>query len=105
MVQGLSLVCFVRAEHHKSRDLAKQLVRLAKSSTDPSAGLAANRSLGYPLCMPGEFEASRQCFASVCSSYDGALHNTFASRLGGINFGVGSYGLNVWNLFALGYTD
>ncbi len=105
VVQGLSLVCYIRSELHKSRKLAEQLVALAKSRKDPGPDLAANRSLGYALGMLGELEASRKCFDNVTSSYDSALHDTFALLLGGSNFGVGSYGLNVWNLFALGFSD
>jgi tetratricopeptide (TPR) repeat protein len=80
-------------------------VKLAKTREDPGPVLAADRSLGYALAALGELEAARACFDRVTSSYDFDLHREFSSRLGGADFGVGSYVMNAWNLDALGYPD
>jgi len=105
IVQGLSVGCYIRSELEKSRQLAEQMAKLAKPQKDSGHGLAASRSLGYALSMLGELELARVHFENVTSAYVPSIHRPFASRLGGVDFGVGSYALGSYNLFALGFPD
>lgn len=105
ILQGLSIVYLVRADVHKSRGLAEQLVELAKTREDPGPELAADRSVGYALIMLGELEAGRACFDRITSTYDHVLHHAFALRQSGANFCIASYAFNAWVLYILGYPD
>ena len=102
ILQGLSLIYCVRADLHKARDLAEQLVELAKTREDIDSTLAANQLLGYALSMQGEIDAALRCFDRVISGYDFNLHSSYSNRLGA-DFGVGSFGFKAWVLYALGY--
>ncbi|SLN69294.1 adenylate/guanylate cyclase domain-containing protein [Oceanibacterium hippocampi] len=105
IVQGLSVIYFVRADLKRSRELAEYLVKLAGSRKVPGPDLAADRSLGYALTFLGELEAGHACLDRASSSYDSAIHRAFAAGLGGADMGVGSYCFNAWCLFALGFPD
>ena len=102
---GLSLFHVVRADLHVSRDLAEQLVELAKTHTEPGCDLAAERALGYARVMLGDFQGGRSCMERVAASYDYAVHGTIAFRRGGSDFGVGAFNMGSWILFVLGYPD
>ena len=102
---GLSLFHYVRANLLVSRNLAEQLVELAKTHPEPGCDLAAERALGYAHVMLGDIPAARSCMDHVAESYDIAVHGGFAVRRGGSDFGVGASSMGSWILFTLGYPD
>ena len=104
-LHGLWHFHYNRAELDAARDLAGQLVDLAKGRGDPGLDLAAHRALGYTLNDLGELEASRSCLERVIAAYDPAVHGDYAFRHGGSDPGVGSLSIGAWGVWALGYPD
>lgn len=67
------------------RNLAEQLVDVARRRQDSGLDLAAHRSLGYTVNYSGHFQGSRSALERVVSVYDTEVHGDYAFRYGGVD--------------------
>ena len=102
---GLSMFHFLGADIRIAHELAEQALELAKAHQEPGLELAAARQLGLVLCYHGEVERSLRYLEQVVTSYDVAVHGSFAFLRGGSDFGVGAMAINGQALVTMGYPD
>jgi predicted ATPase len=84
---GLWRFYFVRPDTQKARELAEQMMRLARSSQDPALLLEAHRALGTNLFWLGELSQGRRHLEQGIALYDIQKHHSHAF-LYGIDPGV-----------------
>jgi predicted ATPase len=103
-VQGLWQYYLVRGELPTARELAEQLLGLARASGEPALQLLAQRSLATTVFLLGEIERCRQLTETGLALYDRQQHRTLAFRYGQ-DPGV-AHGLYLaWALWLLGHPD
>jgi class 3 adenylate cyclase/predicted ATPase len=101
---GLWRFYLLRSDVQKTRELAEQMMRLARSSQDPSLLLEAHQALGASLFWLGELRQGRKHLEQGIALYDIQKHRSHAV-LYGIDPGVYCLCFAAWDLWCLGYPD
>jgi len=99
---GMGSFFVVRAELATARDMAEQVMRLARQSQDSTFILAAHAALGATTLWQGHFETARQHLEQAVERYDPAQHGALAF-LYGQDWGIVSLSHLALALWMLGY--
>jgi len=91
-------------EEKKAKELAEQLVTLARDLQDPALLLVADRTLGSTLFAYGEPAQALECLREGIALYDPEKHRSLAFVYGQ-DIGVVCKGWTAWSLALLGYPD
>jgi predicted ATPase len=104
LLWGLWAFSVVRVELQKARELAEQLLSLARRTHDPALFLQAHYALTQTLATLGELvPALEQCEQGI-ALYDPQQHRSLAFR-SGQDPGVAFLSFAAWTLWLLGYPD
>jgi TOMM system kinase/cyclase fusion protein len=101
---GLCYFHDIRAEFHRARQLAEQLLRMAQHHQDQSFLLLAHHVLSGPLFHVGELILCRTHLAQGMALYDAQQHHALAFRYG-IDPGVFFLSYAARPLWFLGFPD
>ena len=104
VLAGLRFFYTLHGELQTARELAEQLVRLAKSTGEPGLVLEANYGLGAILYYLGEFVSARTHLEQSVALYDSQQQRRFLAGIG-MEAGVASRSIGSWVLWSLGYPD
>jgi len=105
VIYGLYQYWLARADYRTCRELAEQLLTLARKLDDPALLLPAYSALSNSLCFSGAFQDARTYAEQVVASYVPSHHHSLAALYSGFDLGVGSRGGLAVNLWLLGYPD
>jgi class 3 adenylate cyclase/predicted ATPase len=105
VLRGLWEFYELRAEMRTARELAEQLLALARSAQDATLLLVAHHVLGEILLWVGEFALSRKHLEQAIAVYDPEQHRTQAFLYGGYDSGVACRSFLAHGLWYLGYPD
>jgi predicted ATPase len=94
----------IRAEFHRARELAEQLLRLAQHHEDKTFLLLANHALPGPLLHLGELTLCRTHLEQGMAFYDAQQHHALAFRYG-IDLGVFFLSYAARPLWLLGFPE
>jgi predicted ATPase len=94
----------VRAELPLARELAEQMLDLARLQKDPSVQMPAHWAVGNTLYWMGEFVPAQEHLEQSMTLYDPQHHHSHV-LLYGQDQGVTCLSFQVWNLWYLGYPD
>jgi predicted ATPase len=94
----------IGAEYRTARELAEQMLKMAKRGKDPLHISMANLQLGYLLLHMGEFTKARAPLEHVIHFYNPEQHSSLAFIYGS-DLGVYALGWIAWTLLFLGYPD
>ncbi len=101
---GLCYFHLLRAEFHRARELAEQLLRMAQHQQDQTFLLLAHHVLAGPLFHLGELTLCRTHLEQGMALYDAQQHHTLAFRYG-IDLGVFFLSYAARPLWLLGFPD
>ncbi|MFQ5930123.1 MAG: adenylate/guanylate cyclase domain-containing protein, partial [Acidobacteriota bacterium] len=101
---GLYRYYNLRAELRTSRELAEQIMSLARNTQDPALLLQAHRALGETLLWRGEIAESQTNLEQAIVLYNPQKHHSHAF-LYGVDPGVYSLTYSAFGLWLLGYPD
>jgi tetratricopeptide (TPR) repeat protein len=105
IVSELSIFPYVRAEHHRARELAEEVLRYAQSAQDPLLVALGHWHLGYVLFALGEYTAARTHLQSAISFYKPQEHHeSFVSVLGS-DAGMSALAYHACCLWCLGFPE
>ncbi|MEW6296361.1 MAG: adenylate/guanylate cyclase domain-containing protein, partial [Thermodesulfobacteriota bacterium] len=102
---GSLVVCVIRAELQKAREVADRLLHLAEERQDAALLLEAHYAVGIPLFWLGEFGLARTHLEQALGLYDPPQHRLQAVLYGQEERGVTSLAYAAWALWHLGYAD
>jgi DNA-binding SARP family transcriptional activator/predicted ATPase len=102
---GLTIFYYVRAEHHKARELALEALDLAKGIGDPSLIMLCHWYLGFILFCLGEYPESLKYLKQVTDVYDHKQHHQILVQVRGSDAGIGAMAYEACCLWCLGYPD
>jgi predicted ATPase/class 3 adenylate cyclase len=105
MLWGSWSGCLQRAELHKARELAEQLLQLAESAQDSALRLEAHYALGDVLFWLGESTLAHVHLEQAIGLYDPQRHRAQASLYGQEERGVTSLCYAALTLWCLGYAN
>jgi TOMM system kinase/cyclase fusion protein len=92
-----------RAEHQTALELGEQCLRLAQRVQDAMLLLEAHYTLGISWFMLGNLTLACPHMEQIIALYNAEQHHGLAYRYGGIDPGVGGFGLSAWVLWLRGY--
>ena len=95
----------LRAKLRTSRELAEQIMSLARNTQDPALLLHAHRALGQTLFSLGEVAQSQAHMERAIAIYDPQKHRSDAFLYGGVDSGVSGLSFLAHALWLLGYPD
>jgi len=104
VVWGLWMYYVVGAECQKARELAGQLLRMAESSTDPCALVAAHFANALVLELVGDLAGARMHSEQLISLDAPGRHGTYLSNYL-VDPSISGRGVHVRVLWLLGYPD
>ena len=102
---GLSIFYYVRAKHHKARELALEGLNLAKEINDKFLMMVCNWYLGFILFCLGEYPESLKHLRQVTDVYDPEKHHQILVQVRGSDAGTGALAYEACCLWCLGYHD
>ena len=102
---GLTIFYYVRAKHHKARELALEALDLAKAIGDPSLMMLCHWYLGFVLFCLGEYAKSLKYLKQVTDVYDHKQHHHILVQVRGSDAGIGAMAYEAGCLWCLGYPD
>ena len=102
---GLTIFYYVRAEHHKARELALEALDLAKAIGDASLMMLCHWYLGFILFCLGEYPESLKYLKQVTDVYDHKQHHQILVQVRGSDAGIGAMAYEACCLWCLGYPD
>jgi predicted ATPase/DNA-binding SARP family transcriptional activator len=105
VVGGLSNMHYVRAEHHRARELAEEALSLAQQSGDALLEALAHTYLGFILFCLGEFATARANFQQMISFYKPHQHHRALVFLRGSDHGLSALAYDACCLWCLGYPE
>jgi predicted ATPase len=105
VIYGLHQYWLARADYRTCRELAEQLLALARKLDDPALLLPAYSALGNTLCFSGALLDARSYAERLVASYVPSQHHSLAALYSGFDLGVGSRGGLAATLWLLGYPD
>ena len=94
----------MRARHETAKNLAEQIIDLARTGSDPELLFIADWTLGITFVHLGEFERAREHLDRVISVYDDGRHRDL-TYLYGQNPGVTCMIYSAFAMWFLGYPD
>jgi predicted ATPase len=92
-----------RAEHQTALELGEQCLQMAQRVQDAALLLEAHYTLGVSWFLLGNPALAGTHMEHTIALYDPAQHHGLAYRYGGIDPGVGGFGLSAWSLWMRGY--
>jgi predicted ATPase len=101
----LAIFPYVRAEHHRARELTEDALRLANQVGDPLLRAVAHWHLGFVLFALGEFPAAHTHFQQVISFYKPDEHHIPFVSMRGSDAGVSALAYDAVCLWCLGFPD
>lgn len=101
----LSIRHYVRAEHRRAHELAKEALSLAERVKDPLLVALDHAYLGFILFSLGEYERALGHLEQVISFYEPQQHHHLFVSLRGSDAGVSALAYNACCLWCLGYLD
>ena len=101
---GLWRIYNFRSELQTARELAEELMSLARNAQDPALLLQAHRALGAALFYHGEVGASQAHLEQAITLYESQQHRSYAF-LYGIDLGVYCLTFAAYALWLLGYPE
>jgi TOMM system kinase/cyclase fusion protein len=101
---GLFYFHLIRAELHRARELAEQLLHIAQHHQDQSLLLLAHQALAGALCHLGELTRCRTHLEQGMALYDAQQHHALAFRYG-LDPGVFFLSYAARPLWLLGFPD
>jgi predicted ATPase/DNA-binding SARP family transcriptional activator len=105
VVGGLSNMHYVRAEHHRARELAEEALSLAQQSGHALLEALAHTYLGFILFCLGEFPTARANFQQMISFYKPHQHHRALVFLRGSDHGLSALAYDACCLWCLGYPE
>jgi predicted ATPase len=104
-LQGLFQVRLLGAQLDRARELAEQLLRLARSTGDPALLMAAHEPMGTTSYWRGELLQAREHLEEVLARYDPQAHRAREHFYGSGDPAVWALNYLSWVLWELGYPD
>ncbi len=104
-LNGLYRFYLLRAELRTTRELAEQIMSLARNTQDPALLLHAHQALGETLLWSGKVAQSQAHLEQGIALYDPQKHRSDAFLYGGVDGGVVSLFTLAHALWLLGYAD
>jgi DNA-binding SARP family transcriptional activator len=101
----LAVLYYVRAEHHRARELAGEALHLAENVADPLLVALAHWYLGFISFALGEFTAALSHLDKVIAFYEPGQHHLRMVNLRGSDAGVSALAYKACPLWCLGYPD
>jgi tetratricopeptide (TPR) repeat protein len=92
-----------RADHQTAMDLGEQYLQIAQRAQDAALLLESHYALGCSWCLLGNPTLAGTHMEQTIALYDPEQHHGLAYRYGGIDPGVGGFGVYAWALWLRGY--
>jgi TOMM system kinase/cyclase fusion protein len=92
-----------RGEHQTAIELGEQCLQIAQRVQDAALLLEAHYALGISWFLLGNFTLAGTHLEQTIALYDPAQHHRLAYRYGGIDPGVGGFGVSALALWLRGY--
>ncbi|MFZ5911457.1 MAG: ATP-binding protein [Chloroflexota bacterium] len=102
---GLTVLHYVRGEHHLAQELAEEGLALAEKENEPLLMMLCHWYLGFILFCLGEFQESSMHLRYTLDTYDSARHHHSLISLRGSDAGLGAMAYHGCCLWCLGYPD
>ena len=102
---GLAIFYYVRAKHHKARELAYEALDLAEAIDDSPLMMLCHWYLGFILFCMGEYLESLKHLRQVAEVYDYKQHHQILIQVRGSDAGIGAMAYETCCLWCLGYPD
>ncbi len=102
---GLCRVCYGRAQIRRSRELADQVLALARRQQDPTILLEGHHAEWAAHLLHGELATAREHFGQGNSLYNSQVHGALGSLYGGHDPGECCLNLGGLTLWLLGFPD
>jgi predicted ATPase len=101
----LSVFHYVRAEHHRARELAEEALGLAQQVGDPLYIALCHWYLGLVLFALGELPAARTHLGEMIAFYDPLEHSRLLLSIRGSDGGASALSYDACCLWALGFPE
>ena len=102
---GLAIYYYVRAIHHKARELALEGLNLAVEIGDQFLMMLCHWYLGFIFFCLGEYPESLKHLQQVTQVYDYEKHHQILVQVRGSDAGLGAMAYEACCLWCLGYPD
>jgi len=102
---GLTVLSYVRGEHHQARELAEEGLALAEKDNEPLLMSLCHWYLGFILFCLGDYVGSMKHLRHVLDFYDPYRHHRSLVYLRGSDAGLGAMAYEACCLWGLGYPD
>jgi TOMM system kinase/cyclase fusion protein len=94
-----------RGEHQTAIELGEQCLQIAQRVQDAALLLEAHYALGCSWLLLGNSALAGTHMEHTIALYDPAQHHRLAYHYGGIDPGVGGFGVSAWALWLRGYPE
>ncbi|MCK5315480.1 MAG: tetratricopeptide repeat protein, partial [Anaerolineales bacterium] len=101
----LSIIYYVRAEHHRARELGEQALNLAQRAKDPMLVVISHWYLGFISFSLGEYTTARDHLERMLDFYNPEQHHRSLVFLRGVDAGLSALAYAACCLWCLGYPD
>ena len=102
---GLAIYYYVRAKHHKARELSLEALDLARAIGDSALMMLCHWYLGFILFCLGEYPEALEHLRQVTEVYDYRQHHQILVQIRGSDAGIGAMAYEACCLWCLGYPD
>jgi tetratricopeptide (TPR) repeat protein len=102
---NLSIIHYVRAEHHRALELAEELLSQGLCTNDPINVALGHWQVGLVLFVLGEYAIAREHFGKVIRFYIPKEHHQPFVFLQGVDVGVSAMAYEACCQWCLGYPD
>jgi len=105
VLAGLVVLYYVRGEHHRAQELAREGLTLAEKANEPLLMLLCHWFLGFINFCLGNYVKSLKHLRQVYDVYDSDQHHHSLVYLRGSDAGLGAMAYEACCLWCLGYPD
>jgi DNA-binding SARP family transcriptional activator/predicted ATPase len=105
VLANLATHYYVRGEHIKALDLAKEAHSTALQSGDPSLIASSHWHIGFILFATGDYLAAREHLGYMIALYDPHQHHQLLISVKGVDAGLSAMAYDACCLWCLGYPD
>jgi predicted ATPase len=102
---GLSIIYYVRAEHHKAREFGEQALNLAQDAEDPMLAVIGHWYMGFISFSLGEYATARDHLEWIIDFYNPEQHHRSLVFLCGVDAGLSALAYAACCLWCLGSPD